>query len=663
MNYQSGAVTPDLEDSLKVVKHAAEDIPQELQYVSLMEWTVDHVGRMVSLISSRDANPLKLAGLQTGLSPTDIITLGFYALADQNPVSSKLNPSFEIPLEPLHNLDLVDIVSIPLSDTLKLLVASNIETSDLSSNSFNISGADESKQSGSLQTFLVNVNTSTSTGVQASTTELIYDLALLRLGDLDCVLVCQGELGAHIQCMTDTDKNLFTHVKDITEYPCYKVSTDQSHLSSDHVTEVYAAIQTNPQYSKGVILEIFENFDYSSLQEITMRDSTKMDLVRFSEDISSFNVFLSLMSPFEKNVHVSFLNYFNKKFEEYTQLSVDSPMDLRFLVKKNKLSLFVLDGTSFKSTIKSYRYGGLLKFVERPSESLSVRGVTSIEPVWDDGSKSLYLLTTGTRDQDNINFNIEPSSVFKYIYKEDDVSQLRQKFNKEAAFQKGHYSMECQKMIINYLTALHQDGIINVMKAGELFLKTMPLNYISYKIEDFEPMIRRQLESIEFLKLDGLKTKAAAAANLYLYTGGGRVVSDATYAGTHFIYQEDENILYTDTRLMSQSVIKRAVSYWTSCEGGSKLSVNSVNSSVYQDSNDVHTIHQCNIVDTLPGQLQTLEQLDNKDVAGAVIIHSTDDELSPKYACGYIKNPTRVKLQLFKDHDRQSLHFNPFQNP
>jgi len=662
MNYQSGAVTPNLEDSLEVVKHAAEDIPQELQYVSLMEWTVDHAGRMVSLISSRDANPLKLAGLQSGLASTDV-TLGFYALSDLNPISSKVSNSFEIPLNPLLSLDLVDIVSIPLSDTLRLLVASNIETPRLSSDSFNIIGANESKPFGSLQTFLVDVNTSTSTGVQASTTELIYDLAPLRLGDFDCVLVCQGENGAHVQCMLGTDNNLFTRVQDITEHSCYKVSTDQSHLSNDHVTEVYAAIQTNPQYSKGVILKISKNYDYSSLQEITLRDSTRMDLVRFSEDISSFNVFLSLMSPFEKNVHVSSLNNFNQKFEEYTELSVDSPMDSRFLVKNNELSLFVLDGTSFKATIKSYRYGGLLKFVERPSESLAVRGVVSIEPVWDDGSESLYLLTTGTRDQDNLIFNIEPSSVFKYIYKEDDVSALRQKFKHEAAFQKGHYSMECQKMIINYLTALHHDGIINVTKAGELFLKTMPLNYISYKIEDFEPTIRQQLESIEFLKLDGLKTKAAAAANLYLYTGVDRVVSDTSYAGTHFIYQEDENILYTSTRLMSKSVIKRAVSYWTSCEGGDKLSVNSVNSSVYQDSNDLHTIHQCNIVDTLPNQLQTLEQLDNKDVAGAVVIHTTDDELSPKYACGYIKNPTRVELQLFKDHDQKSLHFNPFQNP
>merc|ERR1711872_1046040 len=167
------------------------------------------------------------------------------------------------------------------------------------------------------------------------------------------------------------DNNLFTRVLDITEHSCYKVSTDQSHLSNGHVTEVYAAIQTNPQYSKGVILKFFKNYDYSSLQEITLRDSTRMDLVRFSEGISSFNVFLSLMSPFEKNVHVSSMNTFNQKFEEYTEPSVDSPMDSRFLVKNNELSLFVLDGTSFKATIKSYRYGYVNKAIN--SYSLLVK--------------------------------------------------------------------------------------------------------------------------------------------------------------------------------------------------------------------------------------------------------------------------------------------------
>jgi len=663
MDYQTGAVTPNLVDSLADVKQGANDLPPELMFIKLIDWPVVNSAKAVSLMSEKDNNPLKFAGLQVEDGNPG---LDFFGLSNDRNTVSTLNPISNVGVELFQHLDFVDMVSIPISDVERLMIVSNmdIKDGDNARRNITVSSQTDVEKVGSLATVKVEA---TSEGIeinvdQFSKTAMVFDMVPLKIGSDACVIVCQGDHGANVYCLKDNTIE-YNEVYSLQNSSCYKVVTEDSFANNEQFSKSYAVLVTDPS-SESLLIEFDQESSSRVIRKIYHPPGTQCSLVQIT-DGGMTRLFFSINSIKDSMVYIFMKNEATNEFEIFYTINDIKPIDAKFLYIGGKLSFFVLDGSKTPNKVRVFNYCGLLKFVESQTESLDVSNTDFIQPIFDFTNKELYLSTTGMSTTGiPIIAPVASTSLFKYVYLDEDASKFRREFNSTYVVTTEEISTECIKMMSRFLENHYQqdDSNYNVKEIGDIYLNLMPRNFIEYSPENFAPSIERVLQA----NRDLLTQKSATAvANLYKYQNGVRIIDDNHFLGSLIIFQESSEILYMYARLLT-SIKSKAISFWTSCEDDAeKIKVGSVendeNFSVNYHDDELNQSTLCNIAHNLTQDFShKLANLDNKAVAGAAVLHSDSSYLSPRLACGYIKNPAQAKLQFYQDHDEQTIPLNPF---
>jgi len=671
MDYQSGAVTPNLVDSLADVKQGANDLPPELMFIKLIDWPVNG-GKAVSLMSENDNNPFKFAGLHVEDGNP---SLDFFGLSNDRNTVSRLNPISNVSVELFQHLDFVDIVSIAISDVERILIVSNMDIEDgypvMSRPNITVSQSlTDMEKVGSLAA--VKVEASDEFGIQVtqfSKTAMVFDMAPLKIGQDSCVIVCQGVHGTNVYCYQRYTNTLdFDETRSLVNTTCYQVVTeDSSFANNEQFDNSYAVVVTDPS-SESVFIE-FSEFSSRVIRTINHPQGTRMSLVQITDGAMT-RVFLSFLSIRDGAAYI-FMNNQGDEFEIFFTINDINPIDASFQYNDGKLTYFLLDGSKTPNKVRVFNYCGLLKFVESQTEGLHVSNADFIQTIFDYTNKELYLSTTGTATT-GIPITTDPvasTSLFKYVYLDEDASEFREEFNSTYVVTTDEINTECIMMMSEFLKNLYQRDDYNytVKEIGDIFLNMMPRNYIEYSLDNFAPSI----ESVLLANRDLLSQKSATAvANLYKYQSGVRTIDDNSFLGSLIIYQESSEILYMYARLLSSSeqnsLKSKAISFWSSCkDDAEKIIVGTVENDENISRNHHHEEFSqsslCSIAYNLTQTFSdTLANLDNRDFAGAAVLHTDSSHLSPRLACGYIKNPAQAKLQFYQDHDEDTIALNPF---
>jgi len=661
MDYQSGAVTPNLVDSLADVKQGANDLPPELMFIKLIDWPVNG-GKAVSLMSENDNNPFKFAGLHVEDGNP---RLDFFGLSNDRNTVSRLNPISNVSVELFQDLDFVDIVSIAISDVRRILIVSNMNIKDGNSVSQSLTDMEGS---------LANVKVEASDEFEIQVAQfwkvaMVFDMAPLKIGSDSCVIVCQGVHGTNVYCYNRYfDELEFDEPRSLVNTTCYQVVTEDSFANNEQFNNSYAVVVTDPS-SESVFIEFSESSS-RVIRTINHPQGTRMSLVQITDGAMT-RVFLSFLSIRDGAAYI-FMNNQGDEFEIFFTINDINPIDASFQYNDGKLTYFLLDGSKTPNKVRVFNYCGLLKFVESQTEGLHVSNADFIQTIFDYTNKELYLSTTGTATT-GIPITTDPvasTSLFKYVYLDEDASEFREEFNSTYVVTTDEINTECIMMMSEFLKNLYQRDDYNytVKEIGDIFLNMMPRNYIEYSLDNFAPSI----ESVLLANRDLLSQKSATAvANLYKYqSGGARTIDDNSFLGSLIIYQESSEILYMYARLLSSSeqnsLKSKAISFWSSCkDDAEKIIVGTVENDENISRNHHHEEFSqsslCSIAYNLTQTFSdTLANLDNRDFAGAAVLHTDSSHLSPRLACGYIKNPAQAKLQFYQDHDEDTIALNPF---
>jgi len=255
-----------------------------------------------------------------------------------------------------------------------------------------------------------------------------------------------------------------------------------------------------------------------------------------------------------------------------------------------------------------------------------------------------------------------------------DVAGIRSEFQQSGQIVPKVISTDCTSMVAANLKALYSADEYDLTTVGHLFLRIMPNHHVEYRAEDFPVAVKNVLEDSKFQDL--IKPLApTAVANMYEYVDDVRTPSDETYLGSISLYKENSKtsgeaaMAYLYGRLLKDDGTApsyHAISFWKSCDDF--LTQSSVDMFEAADTlprtvddSDTITKHQCSFVHNIDSMFSdALDNLNNKDDAGALVIHTTTDVSSSRYGCGYLKKPVTAKIQFFKDHNEENIGFDPF---
>jgi len=664
MSYPSGAHTPNLTNLIGEIKHDVDELPSEFVYTPVFSWKGVGQGRMFSLVSPRVVSPFKLAGLEMTGSGRGM--LRFYSLySNVYTTASEIQPLLTFNVTLNKAIEEIKLVSLPTAGGDYVLVFNDLdlegaegrdEAADLELAA--TSSDDDNDSSVSVVLFKKD---GTMRYVQRYTGLPILDLETVQVDGKDCVIFCQGEAGGSVQWFNGATFEEYKDLLSELSLPgCYKVSAVPSanDVKQSDVESV-VVVATDPDRGNCTIIKKEADVDdFEILQTTLVPDHSQVELSEITDSLSGRMVFISILAP--RTNFVSIATYQptqdNSTFQFLEQLSVPSPRYTAFSTWEGNLVLSVLHGTnSFNGMLCNYVYRGMLKFVKAPEESIWLRGVTEFTPFVDTAMKGRYVLTVGA-DQDPS--SLPTTAIYRYLYKENRVPEDREQFRNKLPTSPSFITLECHTMVHNYLNKLYlnntelADGF-NFEKMGHIMLRLMPRSYMQYRVANFPADIRKTLEDPRFTSLLA-RSPPSGMANLYKYEGSLRSFEDKDFVGAISIYQDVDELLYLYSKLMTADSEYRAVSFWTSCDAdGQKIEFSQYKGEGLEPltREDKDFVYQCTMIHDISTRfLDDLKSLDNKAVAGAVVMHQGKDTSSERFACGYIKQPAAARLQLYQDH-------------
>jgi len=380
----------------------------------------------------------------------------------------------------------------------------------------------------------------------------------------------------------------------------------------------------------------------------------------------------ALIAPNKKDgVVIAKLDRTTDKFEFFQQLDVEKPIDIQFYESNGDPHLRILHGEIHDSKLSKAKFLGQKFALSTSYLRLSgVNSFTEMCPSCGDNQNQM-VVTRGDSKLQSF-YNIPLNAVHRFMYKENRVDEYRTQYNNEVAPVPKFLSLNCHTMVAAYIKKLYDSNLVpvegfNLENVGSMFLKLMPRSYIKYRPIDFSTSVKDVLSDAKFDELLA-KSPPNGVANLYPYYGTEkrRTFGENDYAGSVLIYQEVDGVLYVFSRLKSDTAGTRAISFHTECKGGVPLST-----AVFPPGGDYDpkvkmsgpALEQCSMYHNAdPGLSSKLKDLDNKNVAGVVVVHAGATTDTDWVSCGYIKNPEQAKLQFLQDHDAASIEFEPFMN-
>jgi len=414
--------------------------------------------------------------------------------------------------------------------------------------------------------------------------------------------------------------------------------------------------------------------DLAYVQKMRVQFGTLFKLISWNDE-----TYIAMIAPERDDNRLVIAKFESNQFKLFQMLVVEKPMDLSWYIHNGHLFVRVLFGDHIKSRVKSFKLKGTM-FEESPDSQIQLSGVESYTEFCRSCNtpEAQMIVTTGSATTSRLNQfrGVPVNSVHRFMYKDNEVAKYRQEYkNKDPAIPK-FYTMDCHNMVGWYAKKLHETNDLPVggftyQDAGSMLLQLMPRRYVHYRTMDCDDEIKNFLDDPKFKDLLD-KPLPNGVANLYPYTNNGRDLNN--FLGFVHIYQEADGVFYTFTGLsLNNSFVSKdavhAISFHASCElndgttyNAESFHYNSTNSSPNKPfaKNSGDHLQQCAVYhDVDAGLSNRLKSLDNKSVAGAVVIHKRDsskpfekpvDSAASRLGCGYIKHPEQAKFQYTQDH-------------
>jgi len=680
MSYASGEIAPDVKTIINEVKKESDRVPEKLLYTSRIEWVeTDNKALAVSITGMSDSFPLHLLGLEhhfvsentliekhTGKLtmysvPTD------YAVHDRNILTSV--KTIDVVIE---NPDEMDIICLYHDDTKRILMLKEFIPALAGSPTslpepLNFLTAEKG--------FLATMKVDTSTGNVVTSVlqtgkpgETIQDIASVIIGAKTCVAICVGGTkGVAVLCLNDA---FILETIQTIDGTCTQVSATPDVMSSSDVSNAFLAIANNKPAANEKNLRVFKYDDSASsfviIHEDLAGEDVQMKLFGYIDTTTSTPIERTLLALFPGPNNFVILEYIQStnKFELYDKIGFDHDVKaVDFTAADgNGVELHLLTLEREATYINTYTNRGFAKFSSYgPTEVVKMhKDVRRIKVSFNFGNKK-FVAVHGPSKYEN-------SVLLGYVNKINDVAAVRQEFQNSNSIPPEFVSLDCHTMVANNLKELYNDDTFELDTISDMFIRLMPNDHITYRAMDFPDPVKNILEDSRFQTLLSPQ-QPTSVANIYKYIDGIRTPSDASYMGSVLLYQEHGTVAYVYSRLLTNSPTFHAISFWTSCEpvtsGATESTVEQfsgagVDPRVVADSDNL-TKHQCGLVHDMAQDLRTrLGALDNKNDAGAIVIHETSSKTSARLGCGYLKKPTTAKIQFLRDHDEAAIGFEPF---
>jgi len=655
MDYSDNTVSnPDLVDVVSKISKTSTNMPSNYVYTSLQA-IQGTPAQLFSAMSSSASHDINVIGLNGGkLEAYGIATNVYSTKSSLAPILSISNDELSMQAGAAE----IGLVNFQSSQDYKIVVVSNMIYNLDIFNSFN---SDITTGSGSFLTALVIGSDGILNAIQTSQVGTVKSMTTVRIGDKACIVVLTTKV--HIMCWWSTSFGASEIIQD-QEYSAvdaYPTANDQAQSDESFL------VLTNPS-GKVAFFKSVNGGAFSKMSEMDVVTGSLVRVARFSEDL----VVAALITPNKKDgVVISKLNRAENKFEYFQELDVAEPMDVAWFMNNGDPHLRILHGEMHNSKLSNAKYLGQ-KFGQVTS-FLQLSGVNSFEemcPTCDD-NKNQMVVTSGPSELQSF-YNIPVNAVHRLMYKENGVDAYRAQYQNEVAPVPKILPLTCHTMVAAYIKKLYDTNLMPVdgfdlENVGAMFLKLMPRSYIHYRPIDFSTNVNNVLSNDQFEELLA-KSPPNGVANLYRYLPDGRrAFGDNDYMGSVLVYQEVDGVLYAFSRLKKTSTTSgaKAISFHTECKNGQPLSFNVFAAGGEHDpqvqSLNAEASEQCSMYHDVDNGLSSkLKTLDNKSVAGVVVVHAGATTDTDWESCGYIKNPEQAKLQFLQDHDATAIQFEPY---
>jgi len=673
MSYDSGAIPPNVKDILLDVKKESERVPETFLYVSRIEWVkTTNKARLVSITCNADDFPIDLLGVEVETQGTqETQTTGSltmynipekYAQKEINEISS-IRDSINVTIK---NQDEMDMLCIWSDNTKRIVLFKEFvpdvtaspdslpeSINDLSSNKGYLAVVKLEVVNGELEhTVLQNGN------VDAT----IEDFISIVIGDKKCVAICMGTKGVSVLCVDENDFKL-TDFQSI-EGACTQVTATPS-VATDGVSQSFLAIANDKpaENEKNVrIYKMLENDAPVLVHEGNANEGIRIKMFSFSDASTGVTIERTLLVLYpgaDEGFNILEYSASENKFQLFDSMSDCTVQDVDFTINNGKVEMHLLFLERDYSTINTYTNRGFAKFSSYgPTEVVKMhKSIRNIKTSFKNNKK--FVSVAGPTKYEN-------SVLLGYVNKINNDADVRTKFQSSANLPPEFISMDCHVMVANNLKQLYTENEFELDLISAMFMRLQPHDHIAYRTVDFSDPIKNFLEDSKFTSLLATQ-QPTSVANIYKYIAENvRNPSDDTYMGSVMVYQEQGSVAYVYSRLLTTETTFHAISFWTSCEVGATKSTHETYSGASFDPKvvadpDTVSKHMCGLVHNLATDIQNrLDALDNKNDAGAIVIHESNSEDSAKIGCGYLKKPTTAKIQFLRDHDEDEIGVEPY---
>jgi len=454
----------------------------------------------------------------------------------------------------------------------------------------------------------------------------------------------------------------------ITPDSCFQASSTNFALEEDML-----ALARGKETSSGRV-DIYKSgeVEYIKIQTISCYFCSFANLGSFYDQILEVNrIFLVIVSYKADFAYVG--EYKTDKFEAYQRLDVSLPTQAIFYTQGSSIYLSVLSGLGTAAKSTTFILQGSMGFLPVPDWTLSLPGVTSHD-VFSHPSLETILLSTTGKPFPHLSTGVTANTVMQALYKQSNVGTIRSQVVDKLTPMPSYISLQCSQMVTDYATRLFKDSQTSVEMYAKLLLRLLFRPYIQFSTSSFSQEVQAVLAEppAEFL-VD--PNPANAVVNLYYYQGDTfvRDFTDLGYAGTAFVYQDLDGVLYIYARIkddhfvMSSSKKYRQVSFWTSCdEDATELSsaiFSTPNLELPDHYNPVETPNTDTITQNLCMMVHDFERkeklktIKGKDWVAAIRVADNDGN---RLACGLMKHPEQAMVQFLNDHEEGDISFHPF---
>jgi len=660
MSYESGDIPPHVTDILINVKKESERVPETFLYVSRIEWT-ETVNKAILISLDCDGNsfPINLLGVEVSTPPSTgkltMYTLPTnYADNEINILGSAIDVEVQI-----KNEDEMDMLCLYHDDNKRIILYKEFIPID----------------SGSPENLPLNVATATIgflalakldvSGGELVQTVLQYghagvtieDYESVIIGTKKCVAICLGTTGVSVLCL-NSDFKLET-LQNI-DGDCTQVTATPTIMSHGENQAFLAIANNNPAVNEKNARVYKYDDDSAGFKQVhtgIASGDIKMKLFGFIDTVTGDDaerIFLVFYPGAVNSLDILEFSAASQKFEMFDGMPKGDVKDVDFSIINGKVEMHVLSLEGDHSTINTYTNRGFAKFSSYgPTEVVKMhKSVTRINVHVHFDQKKFVSVAGPTK--------YENSVLLGYVNKFNDDAAARTEFQNSANLPPEFITTECHLMVANNLKKLYDENEFELDLISNMFFRLQPHDHITYRTTDFPETIKNILEDSKFTSLLAPQ-QPTSVANIYKYISGERTPSDASYMGSVLVYQEQGSVAYVYSRLLTDRPTFHAISFWTSCESAARKSTHAIYSGasvepMVVDDSDGVSKHMCGMVHSLATDIQTrLDALDNKNDAGAIVIHETDSEDSDRLGCGYLKKPTTAKIQFLRDHNEAEI--------